>query len=602
MVRANNHADTFIRALARHGIPYQFLGPGMLFRQPEVKDLIAYLEVLYNFEDSVAMFRVLSMEHFDIFGRDLAAIGNFARKNNLSLFETCEFLSGIRDYSQTIRDDSLDKVYISEKTRESIKKLVEMIHRHLDLLKKETAGQIVYYFLQDSGLLRKLTEYKTVVEEKRVNNIAKFFDKLRTYEVEHEDASVVAVVDWINLSMELGESPLASDIDWSENDAVNLLTVHSAKGLEFPVVFLVNLVSQRFPTPERTEQIPIPQDLIKEILPEGDYHLEEERRLFYVGMTRAKDQLYLTAADYYGEGKREKKISPFIYEVFGEKAISSQSSAISPQLSIFDFKPVADQSSVISPQSSVVNYLSYSQIGTFNVCPLQYKYRYILQIPIPPSAAAAFGSAIHETMRNFYQRALTGQNPTEKDLVKIFEENWSSLGYSSKIQEERMKKEGQKILAEYYKKAYNPRNLPKALEQVFSVKVSPTLKIGGKIDRIDSADDGIEIIDYKTGKSSTKRDIEKDLQLTVYALVATSGVLESMGILTRTPKPEGVKVSFYFFDGQEKVSSIRTKEQLEEAKKELIKKAQEISESEFLPTPGKMCDFCEYKLLCEAWR
>jgi len=73
LVRANNHAEPFIRAFARHGIPCQFLGPGQLFRQAEVKDLIAYLKILYNFEDNVALFRVLSMDLFNVFPRDLAA-------------------------------------------------------------------------------------------------------------------------------------------------------------------------------------------------------------------------------------------------------------------------------------------------------------------------------------------------------------------------------------------------------------------------------------------------------------------------------------------------------------------------------------------------
>ena len=90
LVRANNHAESFARALGRAGIPYQFLGPGQLFRQPEVKDLIAYLTILNNFEDSVAMYRILAMEHWQISGRELAASVNFARKNNLSLFEACE--------------------------------------------------------------------------------------------------------------------------------------------------------------------------------------------------------------------------------------------------------------------------------------------------------------------------------------------------------------------------------------------------------------------------------------------------------------------------------------------------------------------------------
>ena len=153
LVRANNHADAFIRALSRAGIPYQFLGPGQLFRQPEVKDLIAYLKVLYNFEDNVALYRVLSMEQFDLSARDLAAINNYGRRLNMSLFEVCEeidkldstrhpeFISGSQIPKQ-VRNDIKPKfnINILDKTRETIVRIVQMVHRHLKLLIKETAG------------------------------------------------------------------------------------------------------------------------------------------------------------------------------------------------------------------------------------------------------------------------------------------------------------------------------------------------------------------------------------------------------------------------------------------------------------------------------
>ncbi|OGM11656.1 hypothetical protein A2Z22_02545, partial [Candidatus Woesebacteria bacterium RBG_16_34_12] len=309
LVRANNHSEPFIRAFQRHSIPYQFLGPGRLFKQPEIVDLTSYLKVLYNFEDSVALFRLLSIDEFNNNARDLARIGNYAKRYNLSLFDACL---------------TIDEIYVSEETRKSVNQLTKLIEKHLKLVRKETAGQILYYFLEDLGLMKNLLNPDTVDAEKKAKNISKFFDKLKTYEVDHEDATIPAVVDWIELTSELGESPLAVDTDWTEINAVNILTVHSAKGLEFPVVFLVNLVGQRFPTIERREQIPIPDELIKEVLPQGDYHLEEERRLFYVGMTRAMDRLYFTAADYYGEGKREKHLSPFIFESLGDEAVISE--------------------------------------------------------------------------------------------------------------------------------------------------------------------------------------------------------------------------------------------------------------------------------------
>ncbi|MBU3956974.1 ATP-dependent helicase, partial [Patescibacteria group bacterium] len=350
LVRANNHADPFVRALARHGLPYQFLGPGQLFRQAEVKDLIAYLKILYNFEDDIALYRVLSMDLFDINARDLAAINNYAKRKNLSLFEACE---------------QAGKLRIAKKTKAQIERFVKMVYRHLKLLPKETAGQILYYFLEDTGLLKNLTDYKSPTEEKQAQNISRLFDRLKTYEVDHEDASVRAVVDWINLSMVLGESPLASNIDWIEENRVNLLTVHSAKGLEFPVVFLVNLVAARFPTRERREQIPIPEKVIKEILPVGDYHEQEERRLFYVGMTRACDRLFLTAANYYGEAKREKKVSPFVIEALGEGAVKKPTKT-SDQLAIFDFQPTPEKER--KETRPPITYLSFSQVDVFDKC------------------------------------------------------------------------------------------------------------------------------------------------------------------------------------------------------------------------------------------
>lgn len=577
LVRANNHADPFVRALARLGIPYQFLGPGQLFRQAEVKDLIAYLKVLYDFSDNVALFRVLSMDHFDILPRDLAATNNYARKVNLSLFEACE---------------KVEKIFVSQKTKKQIAGFVKMVYRHLKLLPKETAGQILYYFLEDSTLLKRLAEYKTPSEEKRAQNISAFFDRLKTYEVNHEDASVQAVVDWISLSMDLGESPLASNIDWIEENRVNLLTVHSAKGLEFPIVFLVNLVSARFPSRQRREQIPLSEELIKEILPVGDFHEQEERRLFYVGMTRACDQLFLTAAKYYGEAKREKKISQFASEALGEKVMAKPAS-----------KPREDQLSLLSWQSlgeeeeikirRPIDFLSYSQINTFKTCPRQYRFRYLQRIPTPPSAAASFGNSIHKTLRDFYQEIKKSRKPAKKDLFKLLEVNWSSEGYASQVHEERMKKQGQRMLADFFQKL-DFKTIPRDLEQPFVIRVSPKLKIGGKIDRVDEKKGKLEIIDYKTGREMDQKAVDQSLQMTVYALAATD-----QGIYGQ--KPEEVVLTFYFLDSGERKSTQRTREQLKAVKKDLAEKAEEIEKSKFGPTPGIWCDFCEYRLLCEAW-
>src|SRR3989338_7423723 len=340
LLRANNHAEPFIRALARAGIPYQFLGPGRLFKQKEVKNLIAYLKFLAENDNSVALYRVISMPLFDMAVRDLSAILNFSRKMGMSLYESLDLISGhhrkIPDHWSLRSNYRLYLPYLSEKTVQAVIKFTAMIENHLQKARNETAGQLLFSFLEDSGLLQKLTEYKTSLEEKEAVNISRFFDKLKSYETDHDDASIFAVNDWIDMAIELGESPLAADTDWVGNTAFNILTVHSSKGLEFPVVFLVNLVAERFPTRERSDKIPIPDALIKEILPEGDYHLQEERRLFYVGATRARDRLFLSAANYYGEGKRERKISSFVSETLGKQPAKMEQEA--NQLNIYPIR------------------------------------------------------------------------------------------------------------------------------------------------------------------------------------------------------------------------------------------------------------------------
>ncbi len=115
LVRANNHAEPFMRALSRSGLPYQFLGPGRLFKQPEVIDLISYLKVLYNFEDSVAFYRLLSIDYFDVLPRDLIKIGNYARRFNLSIFETCE---------------KIDSIFVDSETKRKINKITSIVNKY----------------------------------------------------------------------------------------------------------------------------------------------------------------------------------------------------------------------------------------------------------------------------------------------------------------------------------------------------------------------------------------------------------------------------------------------------------------------------------------
>lgn len=585
LVRANDHSQPFLRALERQRIPYQFLGPGQLFHQEEIKDLIAYLKALYNFEDSSSLYRVLTMPIFAVPATDIAAILNYAKKTNITLFKALQ------------KTGDID---LTEECKEKIEKILLLLQKHLELVPKETAGQILYFFLEESGLLKGYLEVKNQKDELKAQNIAKFFEKLKSYENQHDNASVFAIVDWIDLSMQMGESPLAANIDWSENNAVNILTIHSSKGLEFPVVFITNLVTQRFPSRERKEQIPLRDDIVKEILPEGDFHLQEERRLFYVAMTRAKDTLYLTASHFYGEGKRERKVSPFVAEAIGTDEVEKaklQLSKQKTQLSLIDIFPKIDTNITTDfIQQTPVTYLSYSQIQTFDTCPLHYKLKYLLKIPTPQSASQSFGTSVHSTLKEFYLRAVEGENMSTDDIEPILQSVWVPEGYASSSHQETAYQQALFLVTNYLKQNYNPHNLPIGLEIPFQFSVGK-IKVGGRIDRIDRLDENhLEIIDYKTGNNlPSEKDIQKNFQLTLYGLAASE---------IRDPlyhrRPEEVMLSLYYLEEGKKFSTTRTLAQLEEAKNVILEKAEEVEKSDFLCNKSIICENCEYKMLCQT--
>ena len=159
-----------------------------------------------------------------------------------------------------------------------------------------------------------------------------------------------------------------------------------------------------------------------------------------------------------------------------------------------------------------------------------------------------------------------------------------------------MKIHGEELLRGFFEKGFDPETVPKHLEHAFKIKITPSLTLGGTIDRVDELKNGsIEIIDYKTGQAPKTKDASKDKQLTMYALAATD-----KGVYAKNP--EDVIVSFYYFENQTKVSAKRNRKDLDAIKEHIAKTAQTMSESTFQPNPGFHCDFCEYRLICEAWQ
>ncbi|MBN1916247.1 ATP-dependent helicase [Candidatus Dojkabacteria bacterium] len=621
LVRANDHSDEIIQALRYHGIPFQFGGAKKLFLRPEVKDMINILKILADYSDNVPMFGVLDFEILDLTGEELIEINKNAKEQGESLFKIL----------QNFTNGSLD-LDIREESKEKIKSLVGNIEKTWEKVKDgKTPGEVLLDFIKESGYLefltengkgkqsKKLKEKKVVAKsleaenEVKVQNIAKFFDFIKGFENTNKEEGMAALnkfVQYLDLVTDLGDSPY-SDIDLPDMDAVHIITVHSAKGLEFPVVFLPNVAQGRFPSTNRSDQIPIPEELIKEILPEGDEHLQEERRLFYVGMTRAQDKLYITAAQHYGAGKRKQKISPFAVEAFGEKEVLEKlASPKSYESSIFSEKEKAEHEAEKYEGGLSKNRpanLSYSQIESYEKCPKQYKYKFILKVPVSPAPALVYGSVIHNTLKAFYEILKKNQGgfdgfeekPAQGKLKEIFEEKWEAMtakaggAFRSKTYREKMHVRGQTSLEEFYKKLYSEDQRPFLLEQPFRLKIGD-YTVSGVIDRVDlmGAKEGkqvVEIIDYKTGKVREQKEVDKDLQLAIYALAAREVFKLEPEILSLMFVDEGLKVET---EGE------RMKKLEEKIKEKVAGVGDGVSKGNFGAKPGFVCKYCDFRDIC----
>jgi len=562
LARANNHLDPFVAALKRHGIPYQLIGNRGLFDQEEIKDVIAILKTLADPEDDVSLYRLLNIDILGIKPTELANLLNQTRKMRRSLFEVLK----------------------SEN-----EKITSLIEKYREEIVKKPVTLLAFEFLNEIGYVKPLLEEESIENQLKIKNLNLFFDKIREFESEAPEPNVMEFVNYLDLLIEAGESPAQAEIE--DIDTVNLLTVHAAKGLEFPVVFLVNLVSDRFPTRNRKDPLPLPDELVKEILPEGDAHLQEERRLFYVGCTRAKERLFLTWADSYG-GTRMKKPSGFIEElgIRDEEYRDEEMrrNKFEP-LSLFDIPKPSSPPHL--PISLPLKYVSYSQLETFSQCPLRYKYRYILGIPAPPSHVLSFGQTIHRTLRDFHRECLLKGQADLDRLLNLYQHHWLPEGYDSKEHQQKRFEEGREILKRYFEKHKEALGEPVFLEKKFTLKIGQTSLIGS-IDRVDRRPDGsFEIIDYKTGKVKEQKYVDKDEQLSIYALAAK----EALGI-------DPQSLSLYFIEENKKLTTTRSEEQLKEKRREIAEKIEEIKKSEFKPKVSMLCQWCPYRNLCPAYK
>jgi len=505
---------------------------------------------------------------------------HYAKRRNQSLYSVFKNLSRIEELSS-----------VTDKSRQKIDAILSDLEKFLKISREETTGRLLYSFLTETGLLKNLTQELNLEKESKIQNIAKFFGIVRNFELAAREDRVINFVNYLDLLIEAGDDPQTAETDLN-TDAVNVLTIHKAKGLEFRVVFLVSLVNGRFPVSSRRQTIELPDSLIKEILPQGDFHIQEERRLFYVGMTRAKEELYLTSAVDYG-GARLRRISQFVIEALGEQVKEKEKQKVSAFEEIKRFAP--EKKSVKSRpqgilQEELLN-LSFYQIDDYLSCPLKYKYVHILRVPIMEHHTVIYGRAMHKAVTQYFQAKIAGKEMELAQLLNAFKESFDPQGFlDAKHQAERFRI-GQEALIRFFNEEEKLKSHPLFIEKDFSFSFENN-KIRGRFDRIDKEEDAEVIIDFKTSELNKQKDADKrtkeSLQLVLYSLAFWN-------IFGHLPK----RVELHFLESGLIGSDTKNEQDLENVKDKIREVSCGIRKRNFSATPGYMvCTYCAYNQIC----
>jgi len=567
LARTHQSLQPFEEALEQAGINCQVQSSANIYQQPLVLDILGYLRLLENRFDDASLYRVLQLPCWQLSPSSLARLMDYHQRKGPPLFRSLGEIAS----------------RLSPVERKRVQAFLARIEKDTIALQEKKLSLILVSMLEETGWLKRLLHQK---KEKRLVSLNEFFQRVEEFEKEAPEGQLYDFLLQVEQEREAGVPDKKNLMAEEGSESVKIMTVHAAKGLEFSYIFLVGLVDQRFPSSQRREAIPFPAELVQEKLPEGDLHLQEERRLFYVAMTRAKKGLFFTWADDYG-GVRKKKSSRFLREMEDELKGKEREEKDVPEKKR---KPLRKK--VIF---SLPKYFSFTQFSNFQTCPQQYKFTHLLKLPTRGGPDRSFGQSLHKTLEVFL-RAYGLQSRFKADwsrLLKIYEENWIDDWYESEKQEKDFFQKGKKQLMNFFRDFQkDPPSLWLAngqpwLEKDFSFSLAGNL-FKGKIDRVDKVEGGVEIIDYKTGLPQKRLNAGRRRQLLIYQIAAE----EALHLLPQ-------KLTFYYLQDGSRLSFLGRPEEKEKTKKEIAEVIKEIKKSSFSPRPGYHCRFCDYRRICD---
>ncbi|MGA2421294.1 MAG: ATP-dependent DNA helicase [Candidatus Acidiferrum sp.] len=587
LYRQHAHRDDLVEELSRRTIPFVISRLSILVH-PLVRDVLAYLRLIAKPFDDVACARILAMPAWEMQPEDLLRLAERAKRERRAIYDILQSPQG-----QLAFDTSHGKTDV----------LLAFLLEQRKTMRRRTAREIL------SDLLEWL-EIAQRAGERDQKTVARLTEFVKAWEPKSDRRDLAEFLEYLDYYQQANETICLEDE--SPGDAVQLMTVHGAKGLEFSHVFLLRVNSRAFPSSERAPLFEFPLSLMKEELPEGSFHIQEERRLFYVALTRAEDRLTITTVT-----DKKGKVPVFIEDMvmdpaikrrdvrqlapkvtapaqaprYGAATLGTQAlfpAAIGPAKIFSRIGQWAESYQTIIPEPLK---LSPSSVEAYRKCPAQYLFEKLWSLDGAPKATLTFGRVMHQAIKRFLAELRRGNRIGFDELKRLFDTEWSEKGYEDEYQQEEYYKDGLEQLKVFH--AAMLAASPEILEQekAFELPMANNVIISGRFDQVNALNGprgkNVEIVDFKTGRPRSDADARKNLQLSIYALAARE-------IFEWNP----VRLVFHYLQNNQLQVTTREKKDFEEAERKVQETAADIRAGEFGAKSGFVCRSCAYRMIC----